>query len=543
MTETSETLKSSGIPAIPFALLGLKFFQQFVVYRVVPSISRPGKNDKLPCDYRTGAVVSAHDPQYWTDAETAQAAAATFGRGWGVGFVFTESDPFWFLDIDSCLVDGQWSQLAVRLCELLTGCAVEISQSGTGLHIFGMGKPPAHSCRNQALGLEFYSSGRFVALTGAGAVGNCATDASLALPVLVSQYFPPDAAQAVAQGWTTEPVPEWSGPTDDEELIRKALRAQSSSSAFGKRASFADLWQANESVLGSAYPDAAGRPYDASSADAALAQHLAFWTGKDCERISRIMQRSALKRDKWEREDYLPRTILGAVGRQVDVLQDKPRVQMSMGALADMAAVVAQSDANDDDVVASLLQLGTQDSLAIIFAKQYAGRLKYDNARKIWREYDGTRWRPDDTQKTFDLINELCRKKNHEGKASMGSAGFAKGVESKASANRLLSVAGDDWDSDNYTLNMPDCTFDLRTNARRAHNPEDKLTLCTSVAPTSNGGAEFLRFIEAITCGDRDLTEYLQVSLGSCLSGAVETQGLDFWVGEAATGRAPWPNW
>ena len=38
------------------------------------------------------------------------------------------------------------------------------------------------------------------------------------------------------------------------------------------------------------------------------------------------MQGSALKRDKWEREDYLPRTILGAVARQNEVLQDKAPV-------------------------------------------------------------------------------------------------------------------------------------------------------------------------------------------------------------------------
>ena len=45
---------------------------------------------------------------------------------------------------------------------------------------------------------------------------------------------------------------------------------------------------------------------------------LAFWTGRDCERIRALMNKSALARDKWEREDYLPRTILGAVGRQFE---------------------------------------------------------------------------------------------------------------------------------------------------------------------------------------------------------------------------------
>jgi hypothetical protein len=104
------------------------------------------------------------------------------------------------------------------------------------------------------------------------------------------------------------------------------MQSRSTASAFGNRASFSDLWLANESALGVAYPDANGRPYDASAADAALAQHLAFWTGCDSERIARLMAQSGLARDKYEREDYLPRTIQGAVARQSDVLIDKPTV-------------------------------------------------------------------------------------------------------------------------------------------------------------------------------------------------------------------------
>ena len=105
--------------------------------------------------------------------------------------------------------------------------------------------------------------------------------------------------------------------------LRRAMQSRSTASAFGNRASFSDLWTANASILGVNYPDSNGRAYDESAADAALAQHLAFWTGKDCERIRRLMLQSALKREKWEREDYLPRTILGAIGRQSEVLQDK----------------------------------------------------------------------------------------------------------------------------------------------------------------------------------------------------------------------------
>lgn len=116
------------------------------------------------------------------------------------------------------------------------------------------------------------------------------------------------------------PVPEWRGPTDDDDLLRRALKSRSAGSAFGGRACFADLWEANAEALGKVWP---GDPYDASSADAALVSHLAFWTGRHGERILSLMKRSALVRDKWDREDYLPRTIAEILARPGDVLQDK----------------------------------------------------------------------------------------------------------------------------------------------------------------------------------------------------------------------------
>lgn len=307
---------------LPHALAPMSAYKQFIIYKTQASSTRPGKTDKFPCDFRNGAVVSAHNPAVWTDANTAIAAAAQWGAGYGVGFVFTEADPFWFLDIDNCLHGADWSPLAKGLCQALNGAAIEVSQSGRGLHIFGSGRLPPHGCRNDAAGLELYHTGRFVALTGIGAIGSAATDCGAVLPAIIAHHFPPTEAQQVEQGWTDTPCAEWRGPADDAELLRRAMRSQSAAGAFGGRATFADLWTANIAALSAAYPDEA-RGYNASQADAALAQHLAFWTGRDCERIVCLMRQSQLNRDKWEREDYLVRTVLGAVGRQMEVLTDR----------------------------------------------------------------------------------------------------------------------------------------------------------------------------------------------------------------------------
>lgn len=336
---------------LPAPLAPLAAYRQFVVYRLVPS-AKPGKTDKIPLDWRTGAPPpkgsGGHiNPEYRCSFVEAAAAVAA-GRGHGVGFVFTDDDPFWFLDIDNALqADDTWSPLAQQLCQTLAGAAVEVSQSGRGLHIIGSGAVPPHGCKNIPLGLEFYDSARFVALTGAGAVGNAALDCTPALAALVPYYFPVGAqANAGPDEWTTEPVPEWDGPTDDDELIRRALAsgARSAAVAFGgDGVTFRDLWEGNADALGKRWPSENG-PYGASEADASLAAHLAFWTGKNCERIRDLMYRSALVRDKWElRGDYyLPRTILRACAVSAEVAKGKsdPLPVLPNAAHAEAAGIV-----------------------------------------------------------------------------------------------------------------------------------------------------------------------------------------------------------
>lgn len=310
--------------SLPPALKALSAHNQFVVYRLSPSQTKPGKTDKFPLDPVTGRVSSAMEPSNWLSADAAIAKAQAFGQGHGVGFTFTANIGLFFLDIDNCLEPtGDWSALAKHLLGAFPGAAVEVSQSGRGLHIIGTGTPPPHGCKNIQCGLELYHEDRFVALTGTHASGDVGTNFDYVLPWLVNNYFPLNGGDGALVGWTTEPDPEWRGPANDEELVARALRSSSSASVFGNKASFADLWYADPDRLAAAYPDP-DRTFDASSADAALAQHLAFWTGKNCERVLRVMQGSALKRDKWEREDYLPMTISKACGRQMDVLQDKP---------------------------------------------------------------------------------------------------------------------------------------------------------------------------------------------------------------------------
>jgi putative DNA primase/helicase len=197
--------------------------------------------------------------------------------------------------------------------------------------------------------------------------------------------------------------------------------------------------------------------------------------------------------------------------------------------------VVVASDA--DAISDALLQAPTQDNIALVVAITMSGRLLYDHTAEQWLEWDGTRWKPDETGKSFDAIRHLTRRVNRKGKSSLATSSFFHGVEAICKSDRTFAVVGSDLDQDEYLLNTPAGTVDLRTGKIRPHNPSDMITKITSASPSPVGGKRFLRFMNEVTGGDRQLIKFIQVSLGACLSGATSSHWLLFWIGDGRNGK------
>lgn len=288
----------------------LKHYNQWITWR---HVTRPGtdKPTKVP-------LASTTDPSTWTDFDTALAAWSIDPTISGVGFVFSENDPFAFLDIDGCGEPGAWQPHAAAAHAALAGAVWETSQSGSGLHAIARvnDKSAFAERRNvwrddEGNKFEFYTQERFMALGRGEWRDDTPQDATQALLTFVPQRDAPRADKSTPL--SSGPREGYTGPTDDDELIKRALASQGSkNAAFGQAATFRQLWEADEEALGGFYPDPNdARRFDHSSADAALMNHLAFWTGCDAERMQRLFSRSALgARDKWrERDDYRHATI------------------------------------------------------------------------------------------------------------------------------------------------------------------------------------------------------------------------------------------
>lgn len=371
------------------ALAALNAFPQFIPYLLTPS-DKPGKLDKLPVDWRTGRVTAAgtggaHNSDIWLPHTQAAAVAECLGADYGVGFVFTEACGMFFLDLDGCLQsNGTWSAIAQHLCTAFAGAAVERSVSDRGLHIVGRYTTlQAHGTRCSAHGLELYHSGRFMAL-GSDAVGDASTDHTVALAWAVEHFFPPIEAGAShdADEWRHGPIADWRGPIDDGELLQRLMQHRSVSALLGGGASPRDLWEANEPVLARAFPSNSGDAWDRSKADMALAQHLAYFTGRDHARTERLMLLSGLHREKWDaRPEWLRDTIRHAAARQTRVLGGGtvvPSVAMTASPEAAGVDITAASGGSFAAAAAGVIPPTLVNLQAALLGEEAGVSLRYD---------------------------------------------------------------------------------------------------------------------------------------------------------------------
>lgn len=108
---------------------------------------------------------SVTDPSSWSDYGTATQSTA----GVGIGYVLTVADNVLCIDLDHVLdEDGALAPWAAEFIATLPDTFIEVSQSGTGLHIWGRGslRQGRRIAMPGGTGLEIYGDRRYIAVTG-----------------------------------------------------------------------------------------------------------------------------------------------------------------------------------------------------------------------------------------------------------------------------------------------------------------------------------------------------------------------------------------
>jgi len=199
----------------------------------------------------------------------------------GIGFVFTEEDPFVGLDWDKVRdpQTGIWQEEILHEILSLESYA-ELSPSKSGAHVIAKAKIPGEKRRSGIR--EIYASRRYFTMTGWHIDGTPST-VNAPNPDAFEQFYASIAGTdqprkepdrlCISQG---DIVTE-----DDDEIIARCASAANS-------AKFLALYRGDTS----GYPSA-------SEADLAFCAILAFYT-QDSSQIDRIVRSSRLYRKKWD---------------------------------------------------------------------------------------------------------------------------------------------------------------------------------------------------------------------------------------------------
>ena len=248
-------------------------YKQWVLWR---KAEVNGRTTKVPISPWSGKAAACDKPQTWSTYRHVRYAMRRLVCD-GVGFVFTEADPFCGIDLDQCrTANGAIAPKALAVINRLESYT-ELSPSGTGAHVLIKAKLIGKGRRTGKV--EMYDSGRYFTITGRHLIGTpiAIQNRQIVLEQLAAELFTAEVAVPTSRLSTSLSL-------SDEELIERAKNARN-----GDR--FRRLWEGNASDYCN----------DHSRADLALCRILAFWCRGDVARIDRLLRGSGLMREKWDR--------------------------------------------------------------------------------------------------------------------------------------------------------------------------------------------------------------------------------------------------
>ncbi|NLB00625.1 MAG: hypothetical protein GX837_06645 [Methanomicrobiales archaeon] len=251
---------------------------------------RDGKKTKVPHTPGKGRA-SSTDPATWVSFEAAVQAEQFYS---GIGFVL--GDGWLGLDADHVRDPDTGAWVPGILDEIRSVQSyAEVSPSGSGAHVITYGTKPGDRCRAKGEVWEMYEDGRYFTVTGDHIPGTPDEVHEPAPGSLEAIYEKIGRSKTeLAPGDRPAPRPATTPDLTDEEVVEKCRNAANA-------AKFNALWRGDTAGYASG-----------SEADLALCNILAFYT-QDPAQLERLVRQSGLYREKWDRTDYVIRTISAAL--------------------------------------------------------------------------------------------------------------------------------------------------------------------------------------------------------------------------------------
>lgn len=513
---------------------------------------------------------SSTNPNTWGDYWTALEAWKNRRRDFrGIGFVVQESNGYVLIDIDKCRnkstgVIADWAMQIIRKMNSYT----EISISGTGIHIFVKGiKTKAGNKKKFEHGgaIEIYDDARFFTMSGnrLDEFPSDIIERKQEIAELCEQYL--DDLQVLDNNFVYS-----KSKLTDADIIKMA-----SNDKNGKKF--------QEGFFG-------GHGADASATELSICNHLAFYT-KDPEQIYRIMQNSALVRNKWDKpiksggDTYILYTIKKAI----------------QGTTASYDPKKSKREEKDWKEFLNYEEADQGNAERLVWL--HGENIRFCFERKEWLIWNEKIWEPDNTgeitrlavatmrkyrqsqenwkKKLMQELEELPKKIKEEFEQALKenpergqeladefekkgkekakelkekikitnskinfaikslSNGKLKAMIELAAHIRGISISVTELDKDKHLVNCLNGTYDLKEKKFREHRKEDFITKVAGFNYDQNAQApRWKRFIDEIMLSDKEKVGYIQRWLGYALSGYTSESIFPIGYGHGANGKS-----
>lgn len=477
---------------------------------------KDGRKTKVPCAAsgdKTGTNDEYRDT--WVTFDEAKAAAAEKHYS-GVGFVIPEG--YFFLDIDHKPLDDPY---VVKMLERF-GSYAEKSVSGEGIHIYGkcdFSKVPTemkddklklnrkYYTKNPNNGTELYIGGltnRFAVFTEDVIQNESLKECTNAILVTLNKDMlrdkpDPHAKREQLARQVTE---------QNAQIVIDGLLHQKNWEKFYQLFEEGDI-----STFGSQ-----------SEADLALCTMIAFRTGERPELIDSVFRKSALYREKWERDDYREDTIRKAIAGCHGKFHHSTRPKPDF--------IKDGQDGNDYILVPALARYVREHTRYLLVrdnGKQ--GVLIYVYEKGVYRYYD---------EKMFKGIIRDCIAEYDEDMVKMHQVNE---VYQNILTDRNY-IRQDELNSREDIINFRNGLLIVNENELRLirHNPEVYSTIQIPCNWTGEKTATpvFIDYLKTLTSSSNETAILLLQFMGACISNVKgwRMKKSLFLVGDGDTGKS-----
>jgi len=496
----------------------LKALPQWVVWRAEPNPDPSKKPIKKP--YQPNKPVygaSTTDPNHWTTFD--KAIFVMYEHDFtGIGFVFTEDDPYIGLDVDHLVDDDTRWYWANR-----ADTYIERSQSGDGFHIIVRGQLPKYLSEKQGAksgDQEAYAAKRYFVFTG-DVIGEHrqVNDDQQLIEDFCDEYLKPKEQPKRAVRTGTQPASAQPAVLSDEEVISAIDRSSDN--------------KAKALIRG----DLAGAGFNEaqhSEASFSLCSKLAFWTGRNESQMLRLALQSGVNpRRDWERilTNYdIPKAIQNCVEVYTPKREVLQRQWVVSGELSELEQEFLKFGSDDDGNAQSVMAAYGDE---ILFTESHG-----------WMIWTGTHWREkaDESIKTL-VIDTLKRRRMAAVKTSNEmivkcSKPNASTIKACLYVLQSLAHSGiERFDADSDKLNCANGVVNLRTKEIEPHHPGQRFTYCIKTAYKPDADVSlWVKFLND-ALGSQEVVDYLQAALGYSVTGDTREECMFYVEGKTRSGK------